>query len=468
MIIRRQLSRKVIEDEREEISIPFERLCYIARKKAVLLTLAALIGFGLGLVYVLYQFSLPVETRLENDILLIGYPGTTGTTGVTGVTGVTTVTGVREIDSVLSTFEPQIKIQEIAQRWPDLALLDEILSRSGLRRADAMVKQISELKFGSAKKTSSRFLVQGDDGGKFMLLMDFQAPRNKPPQVVIQAGISETQMRPLVDNIFKNLNQRWSQEALELAKTQRPFAEKIRAKLLKQSSGGAQNLPQMDQLIQINVDQALLSNYQRVRLIDQFLDKLKDWPAEMCFAFPGKKIYWDVRPNRALLALPVVSGAGFLLGFLLLLNFVGPLAGKVLGEQDLASAHPEASIYSTKIGSAQLVSLVARSFAHAFEGKEGKLVAFVPHDDKRIAEYIRIAADKSGRLFGLDGSKDSEVTLVSSRDPSDSFSRLQDRGFCRILLSSKQGESWKMSHQLLQAEADLVGISITDVILITP
>jgi hypothetical protein len=116
MIIRSQPSKKVIQDEREEISIPLERLCYIARKKAGILTLMALIGFGVGLVFTLPQFSLPVETRLENDILLIGYPETTGTTGVTGVT---TVTGVREIDSVLSTFEPQIKIQESAQRWPD-------------------------------------------------------------------------------------------------------------------------------------------------------------------------------------------------------------------------------------------------------------------------------------------------------------------------------------------------------------
>ena len=46
MIIRNQSSRKVIQDEREEISIPLERLCYIARKKAGLLTLVALIGYS--------------------------------------------------------------------------------------------------------------------------------------------------------------------------------------------------------------------------------------------------------------------------------------------------------------------------------------------------------------------------------------------------------------------------------------
>jgi hypothetical protein len=343
-------------------------------------------------------------------------------------------------------------------------LLDEILSRSGLRRTDVRGNHSSEAKFCFAKKTSLRFLVQDDDGRKFMLLVDFQVPRNKTPQVVIQAALTEAQMRTIVDNVFKSLNQRWSQEVLELAKLQRPYAEKIRAKLLKES-GRAQGLPHLDRYL---VDPSILSNYQRVRLIDQFLEKLKDWPADMCFAFPGKNNFSEVRPQTALLALPFVFAAVFFLGLMLLLNFFGPLARKVLGEQDLASAHPEASIYSTKIGSAELVSLVANSFARTFGGKEGKVVAFVPHDEKMIAECIRIAAEKSGRLFGLDGSKDSEVTLVTSSDPSESLCRLPDRGFCRILLSSKLGESCKMRHQLLQAEADLAGISITDVILITP
>jgi len=81
-------------------------------------------------------------------------------------------------------------------------------------------------------------------------------------------------------------------------------------------------------------------------------------------------------------------------------------------------------------------------------------------------ETIRSAAERSGHTFVNDGSYKAEVSLFLTDDPSSLIARLPSQGFGRILLTSKKGESLKSRHKLYQAEADLAGVPITDVILI--
>jgi hypothetical protein len=451
MIIRRNNTEGTRHEDSDRISIDLERLGYIARKKAGLLAIVTLVGVGLASAYTIYQVSKPVENRLETDLLFTS-------------TKLFSSTGVSMIDGVLSAFNPEIKIQENAQGSPDWCLLDRALGRLGLRRMDS--KPRSRSGPPSKENLSTQFLIQDDLGRKFIGLVYFKVTKNKPTKLVIESTLEKTQMQMVTANILEDMNQQWSQQLFQLAKLQKPYAEKVRSNYLKDAGAPILDLAKLDTAIQVNTDLSVLSQYQKIKLLDQFLEKLKDWPEVAVFTFPGLQRYSQILDKRGLLALPIISGAGLLLSCLALLNFIGPFAGKIFGEEDLASAHPTASIYSTKVGSAILVNLLAASFAQARGEKGVKVAFFTPHDEPRIVECIRLAAEKSGRSFGIDGSKDSEVTLFSSGDPSDFFPRLSARGFTRILLSAKNGMALKSDHLLYQVEADLSGLVISDVVLI--
>jgi len=416
-----------------------------------------LLGLGLGLVYPLYQFSKPVETRLETEILFVGSAGATGATGVTGV---------KEIDAALSTFDPQINLQDIIQQWPVWPLLGKALDQSGLKRIDSGTKAGCPGDLGTSEKVSKQFLVQDGSAGQTNLLIDLQSPRSKPVKMIIQGSFPQEKLKTIGANLLRVLNDTWSQQALELARTQRPYAEKVRAQLIQEPAGSLENLPRLAQPIQITADFSLLSNYQRIRLIDQFVDKLKDWPQGMVFAYPGKQNFTKLLPSRTLWFLPFVVGAGFFLAILFFLNFLGPLAAKVLGEKDLAEIHPSASIYPTKMVSGDLGDLLAASFARAGQEKPKRLAAFIPQAEPDLIEKIRSAAESSGHTFSRNESDNTEACLFPADDPSSLFARLPSKGFGRILLTSKKGEALKSRHNLYQAEADLAGVPITDVILI--
>ena len=158
--------------------------------------------------------------------------------------------------------------------------------------------------------------------------------------------------------------------------------------------------------------------------------------------------------------------AGASLAGLLYFLYLGAPSRIIFGEAALGAIHLDASIYSLRRDAAKLQNLLSASLAYAGSDKCGKLAAFVPQVESSLIEHIRVAAEKSGRSFGVDGSKDSEVTLFSSGDPSDYLSSLPHRGFSRILLSAKHGKALKSHHLLYQAEADLSGLAITDVVLV--
>jgi hypothetical protein len=160
------------------------------------------------------------------------------------------------------------------------------------------------------------------------------------------------------------------------------------------------------------------------------------------------------------------ASAGACLAGLLYFLCLGASSRIIFGEAALGAIHLDASIYSLRRDAAKLQNLLSASLAYAGSDKCGKLAAFVPQVESSLIEHIRVAAEKSGRSFGVDGSKDSEVTLFSSGDPSDYLSSLPHRGFSRILLSAKHGKALKSHHLLYQAEADLSGLAITDVVLV--
>jgi hypothetical protein len=379
---------------------------------------------------------------------------------------VTGVTGVTEIDSVLSTFDPQREIQGKMQQWPDLPLLDQVLEQTGLRRIDSGAEPVSATDQHDQGKIPKKFKVQDQSGEQSSVLVGLEASRNKPLRLVVQSPLPEVKIRLLTDHVFSELNRRWGQEALGLAQAQRPSAERVRARLVKAAAGTAEDLPQLVHLIQRTVDLSLLSNYQKIRLIDQFLEKLENWPADLLFAYPGNQVWSNLRPSPVLWILPALIGAASLFGFLFLHNFVGPLASKVLGEQDLANLHPTASVYSNNLGSVQLANLLAASFSHLTGGKPGKVAAFFPRGDSGLAEQVRMASEKSGRTFSLANSGSAEICVFETDDPSMEICQLPHQGFGRILLTSKKGESVKSRHKLYQAEADLAGVPITDLVLI--
>ena len=138
----------------------------------------------------------------------------------------------------------------------------------------------------------------------------------------------------------------------------------------------------------------------------------------------------------------------------------------MLSERDLASAHPAASVYPAKGVSSQLVNLLAASLGHGGHEKRGKFAVFIPPDEAGLVEQVHLAAEKSGHTFTAQGSTDKGVCVFASEDPSDEMSRLPSQGFTRIILTAKKGETMKSRHALVQAEADLAGIPVTDVILI--
>jgi hypothetical protein len=297
-------------------------------------------------------------------------------------------------------------------------------------------------------------------------MSELRPARKKPVNLVLQGLLPEAKLRVLADRICRALNRSWSQQALALAQLQRPYAEKVRAQLVKEPAGTVENLPQLAQPIQVTADLSLLSNYQRIRLIDQFMDKLENWPPEVIFAYTGQTNRTKALPSHELWILPFVVGAGFLVGMLGFLNFFSPLAGKILGERDLAAIHPEASIYPTNLGSAELKDLLAASFAHTSQKKPAKLATFVRRSESDLIEKVRLAAEGAGHSFSRDGTEKAQVCLFPTEYPSSQIARLPSQGFTRILLISKKAESLKSLHKLYQAQADLAGVPITDVILI--
>jgi len=170
-------------------------------------------------------------------------------------------------------------------------------------------------------------------------------------------------------------------------------------------------------------------------------------------------------PARLLLVLCIGFGLLVYLGSALYLAFKGPPSVRILGEQTLAAIHPQASIYSSGRDAAILDNLLTASLARPGGGHQTKLAAFIPQAESALIEKVRKAAEKSGRSFGSEGSGDGEVTLFSSKDLSDEIARLPAKGYGRILLMAKQGEALKARHRCYQAEADLAGVPITDVVL---
>lgn len=457
MIIRRQSLSQNSTDDGNEISIDLARLAYIARKKARLLAAATLLGFGLGLIYPMYKLSKPVQTRLETEILFVGNAGVTGVTGVTGV---------KEIDSALSTFDPQINLPTLIQNWRQESFLEVALTHSQVKVIDSRRNPKLGVDQNLSEKWPQVFLVNDQSGRRAHLLIDFQFPRNRPVRMIIQGAFPLEKLKLVGDNILFALNELWSQKALELARTQVSYAEKVRTQLAKEPAGAVEELPLLARSIQITADLSLLSNYHRVRLIDQFLRKLANWPPKIIFVYKGKQTWEEVLPSRGLLILPIILGTGFLFGLLGFNNFFGEMAGKVLGERDLADIHPAASVYPTKLASADLIHLLAASFARAGQDKLRKLAAFVPQTESRLMETIRSAAERAGHSFANDSSDHAEVCLFQTDNPSSMIARLPSCGIGRILLISKKGESLKSRHKLYQAEADLAGVPITDVVLI--
>lgn len=451
MIIRR--TEKTKNEPDGDFSIDWERLIFISQKKAGLLVGAALLGLSLGLLYCLYQFSKPAETRLEIEMLFIRPEGVTG------------VTGVRKIDSVLSTFDPQIKIQDIIERWPDWSLLDATLQRSDLKRVKFDSASLITNHPSYLEATPRRFQVEGESEGYIMLFVDLQESRNKTPQIIIQGPLSRKKLKNIAENLFLELNRFLNQKALELAQTQQSYAELVRAELSQEAPEVTENMPQLLQSLQVSSNLSLLPNSQRIRLINRFLEILQNWPDESLFTYPGKKAWSDKAPSRSLWALPFVLMAFCFVGALAFYNSFGPLAEKVLGEKDLASAHPDACIYSRKLQPSQLVNLLAASFAHVDGNKGGKAAVFSLPDDPKLLEQILLAAEKSGRSFSANAPKSAMICLFSTSHPSDEICHLASQGFVRIILSARMAKSCKINHQLLQAEADLCGIPVTDVIL---
>jgi hypothetical protein len=368
-------------------------------------------------------------------------------------------TGDPLVDRVVPVFDPLQESEKI---------ISGILPRE--RLASALEAGGFSLEEAGPVQLASGFLARPLEGGRGVRVQaSLLQPRKKAPALLLESpaplGELQRQGEILVEFLAQELGARYLKTAkatqgeilqalAESEKAHREVVDRIRAIPTEAKEAKQARLFEIANKRSL----VLLSVNQLLQSLDT--DSLRNpivrrGPSNTGNLDGGRRI-----PILCLgLALATFLGGG------LYLFFAGPPSRRIFGDQALAAIHPQASIYCFGRDADILDGLLAASLARAGAGHPAKLAAFIPEVESALIERVRKAAEKSGRSFGSEGSMDAEVTLFSSKDLSDEISRLPAKGYGRILLVAKQGEALKARHRCYQAEADLAGVPITDVIL---
>ena len=317
---------------------------------------------------------------------------------------------------------------------------------------------------------SSGFEIRPADGSwSARMKAELIQPKKKPPTLLMWGPVPKENLEKITKTLARFLNEEVGQRYLcfgrdskgEIVKAISESEKRHRIKLAR-IRALPDEAPESKRALLFQESSQWSNNKDSV---DELIKDLDQSSLPIPIFAIGESLDTSPRAVRRVAVL-CLGVAGASLAGLLYFLCLGAPSRIIFGEAALGAIHLDASIYSLRRDAAKLQNLLSASLAYAGSDKCGKLAAFVPQVESSLIEHIRVAAEKSGRSFGVDGSKDSEVTLFSSGDPSDYLSSLPHRGFSRILLSAKHGKALKSHHLLYQAEADLSGLAITDVVLI--
>lgn len=365
-----------------------------------------------------------------------------------------------KIDALLPVLEPTKELAAVFAEGFPLNTWSGLLEGAGLVAAGNVTP-----------KSSSRFqVVWGKNRTIADLEAEIDAPRNKPAFLLVRGGIPQKNLERLTARWAQILNEQVGSRYLDMAKKKKnDFSQEVEEE-----------------------EKNHLADFNRIRALTAKDSKAKDdYLSNLAFGWVQRRARLDrllgsldqnCLPNPVFLvgetslpaiptlrqpwALSLAAFAGTIMAGLLYLYFIGPPSQKILSEPALAAIYPQASVYSTPRDAAVMDNLLSASMSRCGLGKVTKMAAFIPQKESALIEKVRRAAEKSGHSLGADGSLEAGVVLFSLKDPSDEICRLPTQGFGRILLVAKQGESLKSCHRLYQAEADLAGIIISDVLLI--
>jgi len=365
-----------------------------------------------------------------------------------------------KIDALLPVLEPTKELAAVFAEGFPLNTWSGLLEGAGLVAA------------GNVKpKPSSRFqVVWGENRTIADLEAEIVTPRNKPAFLMVRGGVPQKNLERLTARWAQLLNEQVGSRYLGMAKKKR---EEISQEVEAEEKNHLADFNRIRALTtkESKVKDGYLSNLafgwcQRRARLDRLLGTLE----QNCLPNPvfliGETSLPAMPPLRQPWALSFAALAGTIMAGLLYLYFIGPPSRQILSEAALASIYPQASVYSMPRDAATLDNLLAASMSRLGKEKAQKMAAFIPQEQSSLIEKVRQAAEKSGHSFTSNGSMDAELILFSSKDPSEELPRLPAKGCGRILLMAKQGESLKSRHRLHQAEADLAGITISDVLLI--
>jgi len=449
MIIRK-LSDKIGELQGEEDMVfDFECIWFIAKKYGPILGIIS-ISAGLLAYLLTTMFSeriSPNQTQIEFILqpqAVWGLPAT----------------GDAKTDALLTAFEPTKELPAVfagglsEEEWADT------------------LKEIQLAPAGKGPvKPSAGVRVRGVDGNSLIeLTVEIRTPRNTAPHLVVAGDIPHKDLESLATRWAQMLNKKVGNRYLEVAKEKREMVNEVIAEAKKNHlenlelvSGLSSNDPKTKEsyifglVYKWSQQQVLFA-----RLLEAMNRNSLSTPV---FVVGKPTLHASPAPKRPLLfSFGAATGIAFVGIFYLL--FLGAPSRRILGEATLAAIYPQASIYSVPRDKAVLGNLLSASMARLGAAKEKKMAVFIPQEQSSLIEKVRQAAEKSAHSFASNGSMDAEVVIFSSNDPSDEISRLPSRGFGRILLAVKRGEAMKSRQRLYQTEAELAGISITEVILI--
>ena len=210
MIVQPPSPTKDLYNEGDELSIDFEKILFLAKKRVWILGIAGLAGLAIGLAYAVHRLSQRPFNTVEATLAFSFRRGEGGSTGVTGVTG------VAGIDAELGTFNTSAKWQENVANgitWDQVA---ESCRLAGLEVVDPEKIQ-KTLSTKPSPKVTLELTRSGSAGRKVVL--EISAPKNKSAKIAVRGQGKKEALLDLLNGFLVQKNRDWSQQAYELVET---------------------------------------------------------------------------------------------------------------------------------------------------------------------------------------------------------------------------------------------------------
>ena len=468
MIVQPPSPTKDLCNEGDEFLIDFEKILFLARKRAWILALAGLAGVAIGLAYAVPRLSQPTLHIVEQSL---GFSFGGGMTGMTGLTG---LTGVPGIDAELDAFSTSAKWQENVKNGITWDQVVQSCLLAGLQVVDPEKIQ-KTLSTHPSPEVTLEVTRRGSAGQKVVLKIS--ASKNESSKIAVRSQGQKDMLLDLLNGFLVQKNRDWGQQVYDLAKQQVPKAE-IELKKLKELSAEIDlkdtNYQALARQVQYVADINLLSTSKRRVFLNDFIRMVKDWPPFLPFIVPLETIWKSQQTNPLLWALPALGGAGLLLTCLAGIYFLDPTARRLLSQQDVAHVFPGANIIDTTLsgsGLANLKILLSASLARQLDHRKQSVAILLPLGGAQLEQSVRDAAKAAGLQLVSNlaeaKSKESGFAVVhQTTSPALELAGLASAGIGRVVLNAELGRTIKSDAQLLQSAINLSGLCVSDVIFI--